>query len=70
MNETTQNEIIITPRFLRPKEACEYMRIGLSSLWRLANDGKLTKIKLSPKVALFDIKEIDKLMSESGLVVA
>jgi len=36
---------------LRPKEASKYLGIGLSTLWGYAKSGKLTPIKLSPRVS-------------------
>jgi len=65
MNMTKHREFSIALRYLRPKEVCEYMSIGLTSLHRLAKDGKLTKIKLSPKMTMFDREEIDKFMADS-----
>jgi len=53
-----------TKRYYRAKEVAEYLAIGLSTVWALAKDGKLTKIKLSSKVTVFDIKEIDMLIAE------
>ena len=51
-------------RYYRAKEVSEYLSIGLSTVWALAKDGKLTKIKLSSKVTVFDITEIDMLLEK------
>jgi len=66
----TQTELLIIPNFLRPKEACKYMSVSIATIWKLAQQGKLTKIKLSTKVTLFDKREIDKLMNDSRVLVA
>jgi len=46
-------------RFLRAKEVAEYLGIGLSTVWLYAKEGKLTPIRLSARVTVFDIKEIE-----------
>ena len=49
---------IIKQRY-RPKEVAEYLGIGLSTVWLFAKRGKITPIKLSPRVTVFDIAEIE-----------
>jgi excisionase family DNA binding protein len=63
-----QKELGMLSNFLRPKEAGRYMGVGIATVWKLARDGKLTKIKLSTKVTLFDRREIDKLMIDSRVL--
>ncbi|WP_457747452.1 helix-turn-helix transcriptional regulator [Sulfurimonas sp.] len=53
-------------RYYRAKEVAEYLAIGLSTVWALAKDGKLTGIKLSGRVTVFDIKEINMLLSKKA----
>lgn len=53
-------------RYYRAKEVAEYLAIGLSTVWALAKDGKLTKIKLSSKVTVFDIEEINILLKKGA----
>ena len=53
-----------TKRYYRAKEVAEYLAIGLSTVWAFAKDGKLTKIKLSSKVTVFDIEEINILLKQ------
>jgi predicted DNA-binding transcriptional regulator AlpA len=45
----------------RAREVSELLSIGLSTVWLYAKQGKLTPIKLSPRVTVFDIKEIEAL---------
>jgi len=45
----------------RAKEVSEYLGIALSTVWLFAKQGKLTPIKMSPRVTVFDIEEIEKL---------
>lgn len=50
-----------TKKYYRAKEVAKYLSIGLSTCWLYAKEGKLTPIKLSPRVTVFDIEEINKL---------
>jgi len=50
-------------KYLRAKETAEYLSIGLSTVWLYAKEGKLTPKKISPRVTVFSIKEIDNLLS-------
>jgi len=45
----------------RAKEVAEYVGIGLSTVWLYAKQGKLTPIRVSPRVTVFDIEEIEAL---------
>ena len=51
---------IQTKKMYRPKEAAEYLGIGLSTVWLYSKQGKLKPIKLSEKVTVFSIDEINK----------
>ncbi len=46
---------------MRAKQVAQYLSIGLSTVWLYAKEGKLTPVKLSPRVTVFDIEEINKL---------
>ena len=50
-----------TKQRYRAKEVAEYLGIALSTVWLFAKQGKLTPIKMSPIVTVFDIKEIEAL---------
>jgi len=45
---------------LRAKEVAKRYGIGLSTVWYLAREGEITSIKVSPRVTVFNIKELDK----------
>ena len=49
-----------TPSNLRAKEASEYLRVGLSTIWLYAKQGKITPIKLSARVTLFEKADLDR----------
>jgi predicted DNA-binding transcriptional regulator AlpA len=48
--------------FLRAKEVSEYLGIGLSTVWLYSKKGYITPIKISPRVTVFSIVEIDALL--------
>lgn len=45
----------------RAKEVAEYLGIALSTVWLFSKQGKLTPIRVSPRVTVFDIEEIEAL---------
>ena len=50
-------------KYLRAKETAHYLSIGLSTVWLYAKQGKLTPKKLSPRVTVFSIDEIDNFLN-------
>jgi len=50
--------------YLRAKEVAEYLSIGLSTVWLYVKQGKLTPKKPSPRVTLFHINDIKRLLNE------
>lgn len=51
-------------KYLRPKEVSEYLGIGLSTVWWYSKNKKLTAIKVSPRVTVFSLDEVNKLVKE------
>jgi len=49
-------------KYLRAKEVAEYIGVGLSTVWLYASNGTLTPKKISSRVTVFSIDEIDKLI--------
>lgn len=49
-----------TKKMYRAKEVAQLLGIGLSTVWLYSKQGKLTPIKLSDKVTVFSIDEINK----------
>lgn len=45
----------------RAKEAAEYLGVALSTVWLYAKQGRLTPIKLSPRITIFKKEELDSL---------
>ena len=44
----------------RAKELAEYLGVGLSTVWLYAKQGKITAMKISSRVTVFDIDEVEK----------
>jgi len=63
MNNPLKKEIEqkynVGKKFLRAKEVAEYLGIGISTVWLYAKQGKITAKKLSVKVTVFDVNEIN-----------
>ena len=68
MSEATKKQIeqryTTGKKYLRAKETAHYLSIGLSTVWLYAKQGKLTAKKLSARVTVFDIEELDNLLVE------
>ena len=54
----------IEKRLLTVKEACEYLRIGRSTLYRHIKQGKIKPVKIG-KRTLIDKNDLDRLIEES-----
>jgi len=53
---------------LRPKEASQYLGIGLSTVWLYVKQGKLNPIKLSKRVTIFKRSDLDNYINSCVLV--
>ena len=51
------------PKYIRAKEVASFLGIGLSTVWHYSKIGKLTPKKVSSRVTLFSLEEIEKLVS-------
>ena len=67
MNDTQKNQLNkkynAGKKYLRAKEVSEYLGIGLSTVWHYAKVGTITPKKISPRVTVFSIDEIDNLIN-------
>ncbi|WP_419677628.1 helix-turn-helix transcriptional regulator [Aliarcobacter lanthieri] len=48
------------PKFMRAKQLAEHLGIGLSTVWLYAKQGKITPKKISDRVTLFEVAEVEK----------
>lgn len=44
---------------LRVKDISELYSVGVSTVWLYAKEGKLTPIKVSSRVTVFDVNEVE-----------
>lgn len=47
-------------RFLRDKQAAAWLGIGISTLWLYVRQKKIPSIKLSPKVTVFAVADLEE----------
>lgn len=50
----------ITPKFMRANQLAKYLGLGLSTVWLYAKQGKITPKKISDRVTLFEVAEVEK----------
>lgn len=53
-----------TKKYLRAKDVASYLSIGVSTVWLYAKEEKLSPIKVSPRVTVFDLDEVNALCSD------
>lgn len=51
----------LLPRKLRAKQVAKEFGVGLSTIWLYSKQGKITPIKVSERVTVFDTEEVIKL---------
>lgn len=51
----------VQKKYLRAKEIAKYYGVGLSTVWWWSKQGKLTPKKVSPRVTVFDVAEVEAL---------
>lgn len=47
----------------RAKELAEYLGVALSTVWLYSKQGKITPIKISERVTVFAIDEVNKVFN-------
>jgi len=50
-------------KYLRAKEVAKIYHIGLSTVWKYAKDGKLHPKRMSPRVTLFLVDDVELLLN-------
>ena len=63
-------KILSEIRTARAKQVAIYLGIGLSTVWHYARIGKLTPMKLSSRVTVFSMDEVDALLDNAMAKVA
>ncbi|MCK9337830.1 MAG: AlpA family transcriptional regulator [Arcobacteraceae bacterium] len=54
--------MILNKKYYRAKEVSYLLGIGLSTVWLYVKNGRLNPIKISSRVTVFDIDEINQLV--------
>ena len=49
-----------TAKYMRAKQLSMHLGIGLSTVWAYVKQGKITGNKISDRVTLFDVVEVEK----------
>ena len=57
-----------TKKFMRAKELAKYLGIGLSTVWLYAKQGKITPKKISERVTVFEVTEVEKALIGGGAI--
>ena len=47
-------------KFMRAKELANHLSVGLSTIWLYNKQGKITSKKLSERVTVFEVAEVEK----------
>ncbi len=47
-------------KFMRAKQLAEHLGIGLSTVWLYVKQGKITPKKISDRVTVFEVAEVEK----------
>ena len=55
-------------KYLRARDVCEYLGIAPSTVWYYTRTGKLTPIKISKRVTVFSIDEVQNLVNVDEVV--
>jgi DNA-binding Xre family transcriptional regulator len=47
-------------KFMRAKELAKHLSIGLSTVWLLSSQNRITAIKLSERITVFEVAAVEK----------
>lgn len=56
-----------TQKFMRANQLAKYLGIGLSTVWLYAKQEKITPIKLSERVTVFNVEDVEKSLFGSAI---
>jgi excisionase family DNA binding protein len=54
-------------RWLTPAQAADHCGIAISTLWKWARDGLVTRHKPAGRTTRFDARELDQVMTDSAV---
>jgi excisionase family DNA binding protein len=47
-------------KFMRASELAKHLGVGKSTVWKWVSDGKITSKKISERVTVFEVAEVEK----------
>lgn len=60
MQQEKSKKNTISQKFMRANQLAKYLGIGLSTVWLYAKQEKITPIKLSERVTVFNVEDVEK----------
>ncbi len=55
-----------TAKYMRAKQLALHLGIGLSTVWAYTKQGKITAKKISDRVTVFDVAEVEKALTSKN----
>ncbi len=55
-----QLENIKTAKYMRAKDLAKHLSVGLSTIWLWNKQGKISSKKLSERITVFEVAEVEK----------
>lgn len=65
-----QFETLQTKKYMRAKELAKHLSIGLSTIWLWNKKGVINSNKLSERVTVFEVSEVEKALGIKNVEVA
>lgn len=62
-----QFETLQTKKYMRARELANHLGVGLSTVWLWNKQGKITSKKLSERVTVFEVAEVEKSLFDGAL---
>lgn len=50
----------VSPKFMRAKELAKHLGVGLSTIWLWNKQKKITALKISSNVTVFNVEDVEK----------
>lgn len=58
-------EELMSKPYIRVPDAAQYLSVSESTIWLYVKQGKLKTIKLSPRVTVIDIDELNRFINQA-----
>jgi predicted DNA-binding transcriptional regulator AlpA len=67
MQQEENEKNTVSQKFMRANQLAKYLGIGLSTVWLYAKQEKITPIKLSERVTVFNVEDVEKALFGGAL---